>query len=98
MNTKDLPEIEITQPARFIAGVGGVLACWAGSLIADIGFTDTTIRNGTAGLFYWVPSVLIGVVAVHQLPLSSRRLRLIAYVSMLMLPGFVLARWLSHFV
>ena len=90
--------MEVTRPARFIAGVVGVLACLVGALIADIGFTDTAMTNGTAGLLYWVPSVLIGVAAVYQLPLSSRRLRLIAYVSMLVLPSLVLARWLSHFV
>ena len=75
-----------------------VAVCWAGALIADIGFTDTAVSKGVVGLVFWIPATVIGVLGIRQLHTRSAMVRAGLYLLALSVPTFVLARWIITLV
>ncbi|MGC2241305.1 MAG: hypothetical protein WA726_10740 [Acidimicrobiia bacterium] len=80
---------------RFAVWVAATLVCGAGALFSEIGFSDIASVGGTLGLLYWIPSVAVGLWGAHQLSDGSSRARWVGGVVSMLLPAYVLIRWLS---
>lgn len=80
---------------RFAIWLTTTVVCAAGVLFADIGFSDVTHANGAYGLLYWIPSVALGLWGARHLSDGPGRARWVGGAVAMLLPVYVLARWIS---
>ncbi len=80
---------------RRLAGIGLIVVAAIGSLVTDLGFSDTSIAGGASGLWYWVPTVVLAALGFHLAAGGLSRLtRVIVGVLAAALPVLVIFRWL----
>ncbi len=80
---------------RRLAGIGLIVVAAIGSLVADLGFSDTSVAGGASGLWYLVPSVVLAALGFHLAAAGLPRVkRVVVGILAAALPLLVLLRWL----